>query len=204
MQGAEGLADLASHTLCLRSFVPCPARCCFVFPSTYCSFAMRFGFVATVLFSAAAFVQAAPSPVQERDLVDNLQSAAAELFSVTIDSAYLAASTICSSSLIRWTVKSLLNVATPIVGSVFAEATSVVGEFLETDTVFVPAATSLLGQAESALGPTGTAIANELNNVKNAIITPNGAVSDVAAVRPLSLGAAAVVGSVLLGAYAVL
>lgn len=35
-----------------------------------------------------------------------------------------------------------------------------------------PIATSLLGQAESALGPTGTAIANELNNVKNAIITP--------------------------------
>ncbi|KAI0801427.1 hypothetical protein C8Q74DRAFT_1242007 [Fomes fomentarius] len=154
---------------------------------------MRAGFFAALFLSATA-VFAAPSPqptpapapnVQQRDIVDNLESVAANIFSVTID------------------LKSILSVATPVVASVIAEATSVVGEFLQSDTALAAEATKLVSQAESALGPAGTQIANELNNV---VSTPNGAVSgqDLAAVRPLSVGAAAVVGSLLLGAFAAL
>ena len=82
-------------------------------------------------------------------------------------------------------------------------------------------ATSLLAEATSFLGPAATSIANEVHEV----VTPNAYVNSTvprltgkhangtlrcnratqgSAARPLAMGAAAVLGSMVLGAYAVL
>ncbi|KAI0756101.1 hypothetical protein C8Q80DRAFT_1264203 [Daedaleopsis nitida] len=139
---------------------------------------MRAGFFAALFLSAFALVQAAPSPshVEERDLIDNLENAVASLFSTTID------------------LKSIISVATSVVEPVFAEATSIVGDVLQTDTALVQEATSLFAAATSAIGPEASSI---VQDAKNVIVTSNGAAS-----RPISMGAAAVLGSMLLGAYA--
>ncbi|RPD64801.1 hypothetical protein L227DRAFT_269058 [Lentinus tigrinus ALCF2SS1-6] len=145
---------------------------------------MRAGFF-VALFLSSVSVLAAPSPVEERDLIDNVNSAVDQLFSVTID------------------IKAIISEATSIAESVFVEATSEIGN-LVTNTAVVAEATSLLSEAESFLGPTGTAIAKDLNNVKNAISNSASARQEVTAVRPLTMGATAVLGSMLLGAFAVL
>ncbi|RPD82688.1 hypothetical protein L226DRAFT_565241 [Lentinus tigrinus ALCF2SS1-7] len=145
---------------------------------------MRAGFF-VALFLSSVSVLAAPSPVEERDLIDNVNSAVDQLFSVTID------------------IKAIISEATSVAESVFVEATSEIGN-LVTNTAVVAEATSLLSEAESFLGPTGTAIAKDLNNVKNAISNSASARQEVTAVRPLTMGATAVLGSMLLGAFAVL
>ncbi|TFK92814.1 hypothetical protein K466DRAFT_581601 [Polyporus arcularius HHB13444] len=147
-------------------------------------FTMRAGFF-VALFLSAVSVLAAPSPVEQRDLVDNVETAIDQLFSVTVD------------------LKAIVSEATAIGESIFQEATAEIGS-LVTNTAVVAEATSLLSEAESFLGPTGTAIAKDLNNVKNAFSNSASARQDVSAMRPLTMGAAAVLGSMLLGAYAAL
>ncbi|KAI0721413.1 hypothetical protein C8T65DRAFT_230640 [Cerioporus squamosus] len=143
---------------------------------------MRAGFF-VALFLSSVSVLAAPSPVEQRDLVDNVETAIDQLFSVTVDT--------------------IIGEATSVAESVFKEATAEIGK-LATNTAVVAEATSLLSEAESFLGPTGTAIAKDLNNVKNAISNSASARQEVSAMRPLTMGAAAVLGSMLLGAYAAL
>ncbi|KAM5538338.1 hypothetical protein V8D89_007940 [Ganoderma adspersum] len=140
---------------------------------------MRAGFFAALFLSGFAAVQAAPPAVQQRDLADNVASAADDLFSINLES--------------------ILSEATPVVASVFQEATSLIGSVIASDTALVAEATSLFGEATSFLGPAATSIVNDVHEV----VTPNAASQDSVA-RPLAMGAAAVLGSMVLGAYAVL
>ncbi|KAI1791962.1 hypothetical protein LXA43DRAFT_1094045 [Ganoderma leucocontextum] len=139
---------------------------------------MRAGYFVALFLSGFAAVQAAPPAVQQRDLADNVASAADDLFSINLES--------------------ILSEATPVVASVFQEATSLIGSVIASDTALVAEATSLFGEATSFLGPAATGIANEVHEVVS-----NGAAQESVA-RPLAMGAAAVLGSMVLGAYAVL
>ncbi|TBU25837.1 hypothetical protein BD311DRAFT_469881 [Dichomitus squalens] len=143
---------------------------------------MRAGFFVTLFLSSVFSVQAAPATFQQRDndVLQNIESAADNLFSINIGS--------------------ILSEATPVVASVFQEATSIVGSVIASDTALRSEATSILGEVKSVLGPSATGIANDVHEVVSAA---NGAAQDSVVARPLAMGAAAVLGSMFLGAYVV-
>ncbi|KAI0370050.1 hypothetical protein BV20DRAFT_314966 [Pilatotrama ljubarskyi] len=135
---------------------------------------MRAGLFAA-LFLSAVFVQARPPPEAKRDLIDNLTKVAEELYTSDI--------------------ASIFHEATPALGSLFAEATSVVGGVLASNTALGHEATALMSAAESK----ATGLEKELASNKNGASRAQGFASN-----PLGLGVATALGSVLLGAYAVL
>ncbi|EJF67459.1 hypothetical protein BD309DRAFT_923364 [Dichomitus squalens] len=143
---------------------------------------MRAGFFSVLFLSSVFSVHAAPSILQRRDneVLQNIESAADDLFSINIGS--------------------ILSEATPVVASVFQEATSIVGSVIASDTALRSEATSIFGEVESILGPAATGI---VNNVHEVVSAANGAAQDSVVARPLAMGAAAVLGSMFLGAYVV-
>ncbi|KAI0354773.1 hypothetical protein OH77DRAFT_1425897 [Trametes cingulata] len=135
---------------------------------------MRAGLFAT-LFLSAVFVQARPPPEAKRDLVDNLTKAAEEIFSSDI--------------------APIIHEASPALETIFGEATSIIASVLASNTALAHEATAILSAAESK----ATGLEKELASNKNGASRAQGFASS-----PLGLGVATALGSVLLGAYAVL